>query len=269
MRTAVDTATCKVGLKLWSSNAFYIKSATDLYDDGVFDYVELYVVAGSVESSLEQWKRTKFPFILHAPHAYGGLNFSLKECAAGNRTLIGEVGAFHSALDPKMVIFHPGIQGSIEETIRQIQMFKKEFPDIFKSAVLENKPKLGLKDEICVGASAEEMKRILEETKLGFCLDIGHAICYSAWKKAAYEGVLDEFMKLRPRIFHLSDGDVNSPTDMHSNFGKGNFELDAIVPRIPAGAYVSIETEKKPGSNLTDFQADVAYLRDVYRRIKA
>src|SRR3989338_7716917 len=154
MRTAVDTATCKVGLKLWSSNAFYIKSATDLYDDGVFDYVELYVVAGSVESSLEQWKRTKFPFILHAPHAYGGLNFSLKECAAGNRTLIGEVGAFHSALDPKMVIFHPGVQGSIEETIRQIQMFKKEFPDIFKSAVLENKPKLGLKAEICVGASA-------------------------------------------------------------------------------------------------------------------
>lgn len=269
MKTAIDTVTHKLGLKLWSSNGGYIKPAMDLYDNGVFDYVELYIVPGTWQSSLHQWKQAKFPFFLHAPHSYGGLNFSLKEFEADNRTFVEEVKSFQTALNPGLVIFHPGIQGSMGETIRQIKVFKKEFSDLFEIAVLENKPKVGLKGEVCVGASPEEMEEILTETGLGFCLDIGHAICYSAWKRIGYEHTLDEFIKLQPKIFHLSDGDMNSSADMHINFGKGNFKLDTIISKIPSDAYVSIETEKKLKSDLSDFEEDVAYFKNVHRRIKA
>lgn len=268
MKTAIDTI-CKPGLKLWSSNWFYLKPASELYVEGVFDYAELYVVPGTSQDFLEQWKEAKFPFFLHAPHSYSGLNFALKKFETANRTLITEVESFRIALNAGLTIFHPGTGGTIEETIRQIKTFKGEFPGLFKSAVIENKPKLGLNGEFCIGASAEEMKQILHETGLGFCLDFGHAVCYAAWKGVGYESILDQFLELQPSIFHLSDGDMNSAIDRHLNFGKGNFELEAMVSRIPSNACISIETPKETGADLRDFETDVTYLRNVCRRVRA
>ena len=256
----------KLGLKLWSSNSFYIKPAMDLYNEGIFDYVELYVVPGTEEGYLQEWEKTKFLFILHAPHAGAGFNLSLKECELKNRGLIEEVEFFRAALNPTQVIFHPGIHGSIEETIRQIAIFRNEFSNLFDLAVIENKPKMGLNGGICAGASPEEMKKILNETGFGFCLDNGHAICYSAWKKVEYEETIDKFLELDPKIFHLSDGDINSPTDMHLNLGMGNFELSTIISKIPLNACVSIETDKKSKSNLDDFEEDIAYFKKCVRK---
>lgn len=255
----------KLGLKLWSSNSFYIKPAMDLYNESIFDYVELYVVPGTEEGYLQEWKKTKFLFILHAPHAGAGFNLSLKECELKNRGLIKEVESFRAALNPTQVIFHPGIHGSIEETIRQIAIFRNEFSNLFDLAVIENKPKMGLNGEICVGASPEEMGKILDETGLGFCLDIGHAICYAAWEKSDWKKIVENFMKLSPQMFHLSDGDIDSRTDRHYHFGKGNFDLSRIVELLPSGAYVTIETEKNSKNDLNDFKSDALFLQNLFQ----
>ena len=251
----------KLGLKLWSTNDFYIKSAVDLYENKIFDYLELYVVPGSATKYLSKWKELKFPMILHAPHSQAGFNLSLRDMELNNRSMISEVEIFRKALNPKKVIFHPGINGSMEETIRQVKIFKNEFPGLFKLAVMENKPKMGIKGEVCVGASPEEMRKFLDETGLGFCLDMGHAICYATWKSAEYKNIIDQFIKFNPGIYHLSDGDMHSPTDMHLNFGKGNLNLQKIISLIPKNAYVSIETNKKSQSDLDDFKEDSLYFR--------
>lgn len=257
----------KLGLKVWSTNLGYIKPALELYHEGVFDYVELYVVPEAEEDCLGKWKETGFPFVLHAPHSYGGLNLSLKDAEDNNRALIARVNAFRGALEPEYVIFHSGVRGTIEETIRQINMFKGEFPDLFKPAVIENKPKMGLKGEVCIGSSPEEIKEILDETGLGLCLDIGHAICYAAWKQTDHKKVIDQFIALDPGIFHLCDGDRSSKTDMHLNFGMGNFDLRRIIQRIPADAYVSIETDKSSETDLDDFENDINYFKDAKQNI--
>ena len=251
----------KLGLKIWSTNIFYIKPAIELYGKKILDYLELYVVPGSATEYLSKWEEVNLPIILHAPHSNAGFNLSLKDVGFKNRSLIREVEVFREALNPKSVIFHPGTNGSMEETIRQVNMFKNEFPGLFDLAVMENKPKMGLNGEICVGASPEEMKKALDETELGFCLDIGHAICYAAWGKMEYKNIIDQFIKLKPKMYHLSDGDVRSQTDMHLNFGKGNFDLQKIIRMIPQDAYVSIETNKRSQTDLDDFKEDALYFR--------
>ncbi len=257
----------KVGLKLWSSNTFYIKPALELYRQRVFDYVELYVDLGTEKDYLSQWTGKGIPFVLHAPHSYSGLNFSQLKGQSENLRILKEVESYRLALEPEFVIFHPGILGSINETVRQINDMKKELPDIFNLAIIENKPKIGLKGEICIGASPEEIERIIGETGLGFCLDIGHAICFATWAQIGWEKVLYQFMKQRPKVYHLSDGSMDSHTDLHLHYGDGNFDLSKIIKLIPSNVYVSVETEKDPALHLKDFERDVSYLKKLYEMV--
>jgi len=252
----------KIGLKLHSTNVALIPTAIKLKKEGFLDYIELYIVPDSYEKTIDAWKGLDIPYIIHAPHSYSGLNFSIKDYEVKNRYLIGEVDSFRKALKPAKIIFHPGIQGSTNETIRQILLIKKDFPELFDLAIIENKPKIGLKGEVCVGSSPEEIKRIIVETGIGFCLDIGHAIYYSSWANLQYENVIDSFLVLKPHVFHLSDGDMNSKIDLHLNLGAGNFELTTILQKIPREACITIETNKDLAMNLKDFELDVIYLKE-------
>jgi sugar phosphate isomerase/epimerase len=253
----------KIGLKIWSTNSFYVKPALDLYERLVFDYIELYITPGSQKEYLKIWQEVEIPFILHAPHSFSGLNLSLSEFEKKNRELIEEVEYFRNVLSPEMIIFHPGTDGSINETIRQIKLFKSEYNKVFDRVLIENKPKVGLNEESCLGASPEEIKRVIEETDVGFCLDIGHAVCYASWAGLEWASVVKNFIRLSPEMYHLSDGDVRSTKDSHPHLGEGNYDLYKMIRMIPLNAFVSIETGKNTEIDLDDFEGDVKY----YRRI--
>lgn len=252
----------KIGLKLWSTNMLYIQPARALYEEGVFDYVELLVVPGSEADFLQQWKQMRCLFSLHAPYSAMGFNFSLREFEQKNRALLKEVESFRLAVNPAYIDFHSGASGTVEETIRQIKLFKSEYENIFNIAVMENKPMIGLNGELCVGASPEEIKMILDETGLGFCLDFGHASCYTVWRQVEYEDVITQFLKLHPKVFHLSDGRRESVKDRHDHFGEGNFDLSYILSVIPTGSKVTIECRKGSKENLDDFKKNVSYLKE-------
>lgn len=251
----------KIGLKLHSTNVALIPVAIKLKKEGFFDYIELYIVPDSYEKTIDAWKGLDVSYIIHAPHSYSGLNLSIKNYEVKNRFLIEEVEFFRQELKPAKIIFHPGIHGTVHETIRQILLFKNIYMALFDLAIIENKPQIGLKGEVCVGSSPEEIKQIITETGIGFCLDIGHAIYYSSWANLQYENVIDSFLVLKPDVFHLSDGDMNSKIDLHLNFGAGNFELTTILQKIPREACVTIESNKDMGMNLKDFELDVIYLK--------
>jgi RimJ/RimL family protein N-acetyltransferase/sugar phosphate isomerase/epimerase len=251
----------KIGLKLFSTNIELIPSTQKLKEQELFDYIELYIVPNSYKNTIQYWSKFDYPFIIHAPHSYSGLNLSLEDYENSNRILIEEVESFREKLKPSKIIFHPGIQGSLDETIRQLLFFRKDYDELFASTIIENKPKIGLKQEICVGASPSEIESLVLETGLGFCLDIGHALCYAAWAKIPYEDILDRFLKLNPHMFHLSDGFMGSHTDSHTNFGFGDYPLPHIIKIMPVNAFVTIETNKNLTLNLKDFQDDVNYIR--------
>ena len=185
------------------------------------------------------------------------------QAESGNRSLIAQVDFFRQLLKPRYVIFHSGISGTIEESIRQIMIFQNEFRQLFGSAVIENKPKIGVKNEICIGSSPEEIKNILDKTGLEFCCDIGHAVCFAVWAKRPWEDVVREFLAFKPSIFHLSDGNVETRDDDHEHLGKGNYDLAKMASMIPTDSYVSIETKKASNENLDDFREDVEFLRRI------
>ena len=73
-----------IGLKLWSTNTdHYLREAKKLYAEGVFDYIELYVVPESLKCANE-WKTLNIPYVIHAPHSAHGINLADKNCEDRN-----------------------------------------------------------------------------------------------------------------------------------------------------------------------------------------
>ena len=251
----------KLGLKTWSSNKDFMSPAETLYRKGVYDYIELYVNPASADTDALEWRKLKIPFQLHAPHSYSGLNLSLKSKEAENRQLIRKVDFFRKQLNPSYIIFHPGLEGKLEETLRQLKVFKTEFPEVFEKVIIENKPKLGLKGELCLGAMPQEIGQIMDSIGIGFCLDIGHAIYYAAWAKLPWQKIVEEFNALKPRAYHLSDGDIASFKDMHEHFGSGNFDFEKIMTMIPGDSFLAIETKRDSWKDLNDFEKDVDFIK--------
>ncbi|MBF0485504.1 MAG: hypothetical protein HQL16_03210 [Candidatus Omnitrophica bacterium] len=249
----------KIGLKLWSTNLTYIPEAQDLFAKKVFDYIELFIVPGSC-GMIPHWKKLGIPYILHAPHSYAGLNPSDSSKRHVNMGLIREVDLFFSALMPTWVIFHPGVNGDINESVMQFRSFRDSFAEMYQRVLIENKPQVGLRGEQCLGASVEEVRSILTQTGLGFCLDFGHAICYAISAKKIWEQIVAGFLELNPAMFHVCDG-YYSGQDAHEHLGKGQFDLSKIIKYLHSDAMLTVETKKDFPDSLDDFLQDVNFLQ--------
>ena len=252
----------KLGLKIWSTNDYYIKEAIDLFSKGIFDYIELFTVQNS-EHFIERWSELNIPYILHAPHSLAGINPAQKKLEAYNLKNIETLEKFRKALNPKYIIFHPGLDGEINETIRQFLILKKEFPEIHKISLIENKPVKGINGEKCIGTNPEEIKSLMNKTEMNFCLDIGHAFCAANSLKIDIWEFFEEMLQLKPSMFHLSDGTNNSELDEHRNYRNGNFDLKKILSFLPKNSIISIETEKTSNKKLKTFTDDAIFLRSL------
>lgn len=253
----------KIGLKLWSINTdFYLKEARRLYDKGVYDYIELYVVPETLET-LPLWKRLDIPFIIHNPHFAHGFNLAKKEKEKSNLDIYSQVKKFADELNAKHIIFHGGIDGSVAETARQLAALNE------LRALIENKPFVALPNrmggQFCRGATYDELKLIIGTAKCGFCFDIGHAVCSANSQKKEPYVFLHELMSLKPTMFHLSDVmDMTSPYDAHPHLGTGQLDIARLKREIFfEDAVISVETNKDSKENLDDFEKDSTWLKNL------
>lgn len=252
----------KYGLKLWSINKNYINAAKNLYEQGIYDYIELYAVPESFNEYACLWKELNIPYIIHAPHFLNGINFSNYEQEKENLRLAYDALKYADFLNAEKIIFHPGIKGDYKESARQIKLIND------KRILIENKPKnvavetntLSLSD-ICVGYNIQEIRYIMEESGAGFCLDIGHATCAANSMGIDYKYQLEDFIKLNPYMYHISDGEISSSIDKHYHIGSGSYDFKTIFSLIPDDAIISVETEKNSKDNLDDFIDDVKKLK--------
>ena len=257
----------RIGLKLWSVNTgAYLREAERLFGEGVFSYIELFVVPETM-GTLDAWGRLHVekgvPFVIHNAHAATGFNLADSAAEARNREIYRETRCFADALDARHVIFHGGIDGSIKDTARQLKMLKEP------RALLENKPVVPLPNKVgaqfCRGATVEEIGHVLHETGCGFCLDVGHAVCAATsqgLEPYAYVGELAR--RFSPAMFHLSDVlDMSSPYDAHPHLGTGTLDIPRLKRTIfPPDAAISIETVKDSLANLDDFIQDARYIEN-------
>lgn len=257
----------KLGLKLWSNNTdSYLKEADKLYKQGIYDYIELYVVPDTLET-IENWKKLDIPFTLHAPHFAHGVNLAKKENENANFEIFKQVNIFSKELDAKYIVIHGGIDGSVEETIRQLKNIASKIPFKNSDLLIENKPYQALpnsmKGEFCRGATIEEISKVIEEAGCGFCLDVGHAICSANSLKIEPYKYIQEFNGLNPICYHLSDNSIDTEFDSHMHFGAGSYDLKKIFGIIDTNKNIAIETNKDSKENLDDFVKDVKWLKDL------
>lgn len=254
----------KIGLKLSSTDTqSYMQEALKLYEQGFFYYIELYIVPGV--DTVKHWKKlkqnNKIPFNLHTPHSAHKFNLADSSMKKSNVEIFNQVEEFYNELEADYIVLHSGTGGNINETIKQLgNIIRGE--NIQDKYMIENKPyffpfNANLR---CRGAEIEEIKKVKDELGCGFCLDVGHSFCTANSLRLEPYEYLTEFNKLKPHCYHLSDNFVNSETDGHLNFGKGNLDYRKILSIIDFDKNMTIETKKNSKENLDDFIDDVNYL---------
>ena len=253
-----------IGLKLWSKNTdYYYDEAKRLYKDGWFNYIELFVVPGTT-GTINNWEAMHndmhIPFALHAPHSAVGVNLADSTKEESNKKAYEEVARFAEALDPVFTIVHSGINGSIEETVRQLNIIKP------KNILIENKPRKTVYGEpVCRGYNIDEIKTVLDGYKCGFCLDIGHAICTANALGLEPYSFVEKIQSLAPSCYHISDNDINSDIDRHLHIGNGSYDFARIFSIIDTSKHIAIETVKDSKENLDDFSSDAEQLIELIK----
>ncbi|MDR2999717.1 MAG: sugar phosphate isomerase/epimerase [Fibromonadaceae bacterium] len=244
----------QVGLKLGSPDSSYKNAIYDLWEKKVFQYIEILAVPNSYKNTIDFWKQFKIPFIIHAPHLGHGMNPSIREKEIENKEKIKETIEFANALNAEYMIFHPGALGNINETVRQYSPF------VDSRFLIENKPFIALDYSHCLGSKPEEIKFLMEKLGIGFCFDFGHAVCTANSLKKEPMELIEEFLALKPQMYHLTDGIFTNEKDEHLRYGKGSFPLADFLKLIPQGAKVTNEARHDFKDSLDDFLEDVGKL---------
>lgn len=248
-----------LGLKLWSSDWALVTQAVALVREGYYEYIELFSVPDSFDVSIPYWSGTGVPFVIHAPHSLKGLNPAKRELEASNRRLAEEAFRFADALKSESVVFHPGVAGPTEESIRQLRSFRDP------RCLVENKPMRGIDGSVCVGWSFDQIREILDGTGYRFCLDFGHAHCAAVSAGFDFSAFIKSFVDLRPALYHLTDGNANSEVDRHDRYGFGTFALSKCISYLPDGAFVTNEGTRQSRESLEEAREDAAFFKAIVR----
>lgn len=250
-----------IGLKLYSTDTALIPEAMDLYERELFHFIELYVIPRTPREMITQWERLEVPFVIHAAHSLHGINLAQAEKEKDNGHYFGATCKIADTLGAEWIIVHGGNDGSILETIRQIGLIGDS------RIVIENKPKIGLRDEACIGWAPADFQKIADAGRLrGFVLDFAHAACAACSEGIDEMRMIESFLAFHPVVFHLSDGNRTSSKDAHLNLGKGNRDLGFYVGCVPPGGYITLETPRNPETGLDDFVRDAAFLSALLRK---
>jgi sugar phosphate isomerase/epimerase len=251
----------KIGLKLGTDQSNYWCAVQSIQKENNFDYIELFVKGLPNSKLVKGWLSFNVPIVLHAPHSYGGMNPSLAEHFEANKKKISEVAEWSLALEPKFIVYHAGLNGTLEETMKQFIAFKELYAPAYHNAVIENKPAVGVGGEICLGKTKAELSAIMQTCNMGFCLDFGHAYCAAASLKLDPDEYINDLLQLKPKMYHLAGNNTGSEIDAHMHFSKGNTPLSKWIRSLPQDAFATLETEKDSKDNLNDFVNDSKWVK--------
>ncbi len=242
------------GLKLWSTNKSLIEDAKKLIMEDTFQYIELTPIPNT---SLDYFKNMSIPYVIHITTENHGLNIADPEIKDYNLELIHECILWADELKAKCLVLHPGY-GSIENALDFLDNIKDNRIHI------ENMPKVGINNEKMIGYNPEQIK-VLMGNKFSFCLDLNHAIKAASSLNIDYKDSIENFLKLKPKLFHIADGRTNYEKDEHLNFGEGNYNLNYMMEVVKNHSkenttYITLETPRK---SLNDDLKNVEIIRKI------
>lgn len=222
-----------------------IDEVLDLVRSGIYDFIQ-FVVFPDTYKSLRSVVKEKFEgieTIIHAPFFMHGINLSDPNLLNSNLQKLSDSQRFADDLKSNTIVLHPAIGDGecfLEETVRQMKILNDS------RIAVENLPYHPRPKHKMHGTTPLQIKMIMDEVGCNFCFDIAHAICAINSFKLDTWSTLAEFNKLKPTIYHLSDGDNDVTVDYHQHLGEGNYDLPKIFSLF-SNSKIVLETRRKEG----------------------
>ena len=244
----------EIGLKLWSSNVDVLPQVEELINKDIFQFIELTPVPNT---SIDPFLELKVPYVIHGSIDKFGFNLADKKKQDINFERMVECIDWVNAFRAKYCVIHPGY-GLIDDALD----FLNQFDD--PRFLVENMPMCGLGDEKLIGFSPDQIKQLIGD-KFGFCLDLNHAIKASISMGVDYKVFILDFLKLTPKLFHISDGKLNNYKDEHLAIGEGDYDFQFLNNCIEKNKshLVTLETPRK---NLYSLSEDLINSRRLSSR---
>lgn len=252
----------RVGIKQFSDQFEQYKEDLIRYRDK-YDYIELYIYPQKTEY-LNDWLNLKtnynIDFTIHAPHFSQHVNLADESYFDFNKKAYETVNTYAKELDAEYTVVHGGMDGSVEEIVRQIEIIKP-----YKMRI-ENKPYVAPRKPdtmVCRGATIEEIQYIKNNYGCGFNLDVGHAFCSAVSQKFDQIEYLKQFLELKPDSYHISDGEYNDRIDIHYHLCDGDYDWSKIFPLLDRNLNWTLETiTKKDTEGLSKVVKDIEFMRN-------
>lgn len=235
------------GVKIIAKNKNLLLKSLDLVDKELFDYIELLLTPEFTLTGEFIDKLSNIKLILHAPHENYGVDLgNIKKKNLTIKTIKKSL-EWQEKLNADHLIIHCGT-GDLEVAKENLSIFKE-----YREIILENMPVVGINGEICLGYDAKTFEK-LNIHDFGLCLDFGHAIKASLSIGLNYREVISEFMRFKPKIFHISDGKLDREIDEHLNIGEGEYDFEFIREIIQKSEnnYITLETPRYNQNSLDE-----------------
>ena len=235
--------------------------------DGIYDFVQLIVFPDSYEPLhtiiAEKFKGIKT--VIHAPFYMHGVDIANPDLLQSNISKLKSSQKFADLLHSEIIVIHPGVgdgEQYLNETIRQLKILNDS------RAAIENLPYHPRADLKMHGSTPENILKIINETKCKFCFDFAHAICAANSLNLDIHETFQKFAKLKPDIYHLSDGEISATIDLHMHLGQGNYNLQMIFQEfLPKNATITLETRRKQQSDINLCIKDAQIARKLEQNI--
>lgn len=214
------------------------------------------------------------PLLVHAP-------YTLNACSADEglrdfaRRAMAEDLANLEYLPGNLYNFHPGshtgqgVEAGIDYIADMLNAVLTK--EMRTTVLLETMSGKGSE----VGATFEELRRIIDKTelsdKLGVCLDTCHVFSAGYDIVNDLDGVLEKFDRIiglnRLKAIHLNDSltPFAAHKDRHEKIGKGQIGLEAIVRIVNHPKLRLLPFYLETPNELDGYAAEIAVLRKAYR----
>jgi deoxyribonuclease IV len=101
-----------------------LSEAERIYEQGHFDYIELYIVPRTLQKVEEYWNGLKVPMVIHAPHFRHGFNLADKDLIASNSEMLKDAICCADVLNAYTIIDNGWNGETKEEATRELKSLK-------------------------------------------------------------------------------------------------------------------------------------------------
>lgn len=248
-----------IGGKLYSKNY-------ELFEifGKVYDFIEVLIEPDfNINALVDAVSLAKKPITIHSAHQHFGFNpGNTKKFQITKKLLDNAILAAEKFNSPTIIV-HPGFE---EDTISS-QQLKNNTIEFFKNCfdkrlVIENCPYYKTFELTKYSLSTpKDFSDIKKAVPLKLALDFSHAISSANCQAKPPVSFIEEFIKLKPCLFHLSGIEMDSQKDSHNHLFlvKNKFEYLNLIKDIQNIPPITLET--KYSSPIEYHQKDIEILR--------